>query len=78
MSRFFEDYDEARTEAQRLANATGQPVRLKRVTMLGKGYSVRIVPRVGQQFGRDLEGELVMPEEKGPGATCPRAPGGPE
>ena len=58
------DYHEARAAAQEYANRLRMLVRLRRVTEFGRaGYRFNLVPSAGKQFGRDLEGELISPED---------------
>lgn len=58
------DYNEARDKAQAYADQYKCLVRLRGVSEFGqRGYRFNMVPRTEKQFGRDLEGELVMPSD---------------
>jgi len=60
--KFETDYRVAQDEAQAKSDETGLLIRLRRTTEYGRtGYVWHFVPRVDKQFGRDLEGELVVP-----------------
>lgn len=55
-------YEQARAEAQEKANRTGCHVRLWRNYF--REWTWIIVPAPKYQYGRDLEGELVIPEKR--------------
>ena len=66
MNKLYYNYTEARDAAQKLSNKLGQLIRLRSVREYGggpKGFTFNLVPRADKQFGRDLEGELITPEE---------------
>lgn len=59
------DYDKARELAQKSADSTGLLLRLKaRDFGSYKGYTWGFVPEPKNQYGRDLEGELITPATK--------------
>lgn len=56
------NYHEVRRQAQRAADDYQMLVRLRKVCWFNKrGFVFNLVPRLDQQFGRDLEGELIRP-----------------
>ena len=58
--KHFSEYEKARTYAQETANRDRIFFRLRRATLEG-GYYVSTVPMPKNQFGRDLQGEHIMP-----------------
>jgi len=62
MSRFYASYDECARDA-RAAAGGGYYVRLRRVSeyVSGAGYVWNYVPKPENQYGHDLEGELISP-----------------
>ena len=61
MSGFDSDYNAASTKAQKLADQCKTLVRLRKVTGIQKGYAWNLVPSLAKQFGRDRDGELIIP-----------------